>query len=92
MISVSLEPVAWVLRVHPGPDGDYRLKSPYGATATVTVDDLGCATIRGLAVDQFDRATAEAFNVAFRKAEILEVLWTRKKPGEEPRVFRHKVR
>lgn len=76
-----MEAVAWVLRVHP--EADAVLPDPYIASATVTIDDSGIATIRGYS-GQMDGSAAVAR--AFFDVGIREAIWSRMVGGQRRHV------
>ncbi len=81
----TLEPVTWALRIHA--DDGAVLGDPYFAAMTVTVDDEGCATLRGFAPEA---VSAEAMRATFRAlmdAGMTHCLFTRMK-GAEKRTVR----
>ncbi len=81
----TLEPVAWTLRIHPEPDA--VLGDPYMAAMTVTVDDAGCATLRGFVPET---VSVEALRATFRvlmEAGMTHCLFTRKR-GDRSRTVR----
>ncbi len=78
-MKATLEPVAWTLRIHPEPDA--VLGDPYIAAMTVTVDDEGCATLRGFVPET---VSVEALRATFRallSVGITHCLFTRKRGG-----------
>lgn len=84
-----LEPVAWVLRLH-GKD-DAGPFDPYEAAATVTVDELRVATVRGLVMDRFSKAAWLAIEAAMAEAGIEAMIWSRRRNGKR-RIVRGPVR
>jgi hypothetical protein len=86
----SLEAVTYVLRIHPGPHDPANPKPPYIAAATVTVGD-DTATIRGFAMEGFDKAAWRAVMGALATVGITDVVYTRRVPGKRPRLMRVKV-
>lgn len=74
----TMEPIAWVLRLHNGDDA--ALGDPYCGSCTVTVDEFGIATLRGLTVRQdFDSPTWRAIEAAFVIAGIKGAVYSRRK-------------
>jgi hypothetical protein len=78
--TASLEPIAFVLRLHPGDKG---FGSPYVSTSTVTLDEEGTAAVRGLAIGRFPPAAGKAILRAFQKAGFKATSWSRMIDGEK---------
>lgn len=72
-MKVSLEPITWILRIHP--EGDYG--DPYVGSATVTVDDDRRACLRAL-TGTFNRETWTAIEAALKTIGVKTVLFTRR--------------
>jgi hypothetical protein len=72
------------LRLHPGKKG---FGSPYVSTSTVTLDELGTATVRGLAIGRFPLAAGKAMLHAFQEAGFKAATWSRFVDGEKRIVF-----
>jgi len=73
----SLQPVAWILRLHREPDEP----DAYYAHTFVQVDDLGRATLRGFAMSGFTAGDWRAVVVALRALGVTEMTYTRRKSG-----------
>ena len=69
----TLEPVAYVLRLHPDAD------AAYVGAATVTVDDAGVATVRGFVSASFDQAARDAIETALIEAGFTAVAGLRRR-------------
>jgi len=76
LTTATMEPVAWVLRLHRGTD-----RQTYFAHSFVSIDDLGCATLRGFKMAGFTVRDWRAVMCALGAAGIKEMIYTRKKPG-----------
>jgi hypothetical protein len=78
LTTATMEPVTWVMRLH---EGVAVLGDPYFAHSSVSVDDLGCATLRGFAMAGFTVGDWRAVVRALGAAGIKEMIYTRKKLG-----------
>jgi hypothetical protein len=78
LTTATMEPIAWVMRLH---HGAAVLGDPYFAHSTVTVDDLGRATLRGFAMAGFSSRDWRAVTRVLGAAGIKEMTYTRKKFG-----------
>ncbi len=74
-MKATLEPVAWTLRIHSNPDAVHG--EPYFASATVTADDLKCATLRGFVPGKVSKAVMRAAFRVLREASMTHCMWTR---------------
>jgi hypothetical protein len=92
MPTVSMEPIAWELRVHPEPGDTWKAGSAYRNSAAVTRGPDNTAMVFGLTFDGVDQAFLRSLNAAMHKEGIVEVVWAREEPGQPPRTFRHRVR
>jgi hypothetical protein len=87
----TLEPSAYVLRIHLDGDGP-AFGTPYHAAATITVDDLHVATIKGLASSSvFGAEDWRAVFAALAGIGVKELIYMRRSPGKAPRLIRHRV-
>jgi len=78
-VSVTLQPLVWELRVHPSPGA--KLPARYEARATVTIDDMGVASIRGAAGTVCHGCDDAVASVLFGNG-ITRVIWSRARNGE----------
>jgi len=86
-VTVSMEPVAWVMRIHPD-GGSFREASPFNTSCTVTADDNMVGTIRGFSGGVTTEVQRAIFAEMARNG-IKEVLWSRRIPGKKWRSFRY---
>ena len=86
-MKATMEPVAWVMRLHV--DDDARIGAPYIASCTVTVDDCRVATLRGLSLQ--GRPTAPGWRAALQAlddAGCTAALYTRRNGSRARQVYR----
>jgi hypothetical protein len=83
----SLEPVAFIMRWH----DDDASPVPYYASATVTVDEAGCARIAGLTAHRFTRASRLAADAAMRGMGWTSLKYSRKGRDGVKRLVRREL-
>jgi hypothetical protein len=76
LTTATMEPVARVMRLHRG-TGHHT----YVAHSSVSVDCLGCATLRGFSIAGFTTRDWRAVLRVLGAAGIKEMIYTRKTPG-----------
>lgn len=83
-LKAYLEPVAFVLRICEDEAAMVPMPWPYVASATVTLDEVGTATIRGLTASRplSPKALWNAVATALSRIGASRALWSRKQDGE----------
>jgi len=81
-MKVTLEPIVFIMRFHE--DDNAILGDPYTASATISIDSDGVATVKGFtSKNEYNKSYWDAANDEFYKIGIKKIVFHRKKDGKD---------